>query len=73
MAGFIGAKNEHLVLVNYLFAETQMSMSVLLLVTFLLGFVVCLIIFVSTLLRLKWRVNTLERKNKKLTQAKIAE
>ena len=67
VAGFIGSQNSHLVLINYILAETEMRMSVLLAVTFSLGVIFSVLLIVGTLLRLKWRIRKLERKNKKLS------
>lgn len=64
---FIGAQNNHLVLINYLLAETQIRMSVLLALCFSLGAAMTLILLSLYILRLKWKVNSLERKNKKLS------
>ena len=69
IAGFIGSQNGHLVFINYILAETEMRMSVLLAVTFCSGIIFSVLIFMSYILRLKWRVSSLERKNKKLSQS----
>jgi len=68
IAGFIGSQNSHLVPVNYILAETEMRMSVLLAVTFSLGVIFSVLLVISYILRLKWRISSLERKNKKLSQ-----
>jgi putative membrane protein len=68
VAGFIGSQNSHLVLINYILAETEMRMSVLLAVTFFIGVIFSVLIFIGYILRLKWRISSLERKNKKLSQ-----
>jgi putative membrane protein len=68
VAGFIGSQNSHLVMINYILAETEMRMSVLLAVTFSLGVIFSSILVIGYILRLKWRVSSLERKNKKLSQ-----
>lgn len=67
VAGFIGSQNSHLVSVNYILAETDLRMSVLLAVTFSLGIIFAVILILGYILRLKWRINSLERKNKKLS------
>jgi putative membrane protein len=67
VAGFIGSQNSHLVLINYILAETEMRMSVLLAVTFSLGIVFSCLLVIGYILRLKWRISSLERKNKKLS------
>lgn len=71
IAGFIGAQNSHFVSVNYLVNDInhQVKMSFVLTASFVLGLVVCFILYSAYVLRLKWRINSLERKNKKLSQA----
>ncbi|MCF2947030.1 LapA family protein [Paraglaciecola aquimarina] len=71
IAGFVGSQNSHLVSVNYLINDftTQIKMSYILAVSFSLGFLVCFILILAYLLKLKWRISSLERKNKKLSQA----
>jgi putative membrane protein len=71
IAGFIGAQNSHFVSVNYLVNDInhQVKMSFVLAASFVLGFVVCFILYTAYVLRLKWRINSLARKNKKLSQA----
>ncbi|GAC18305.1 LapA family protein [Paraglaciecola arctica] len=68
VAGFIGSQNSHLISINYILAETEMRMSVLLAVTFSLGVIFSVILIIGYILRLKWRISSLERKNKKLSQ-----
>jgi putative membrane protein len=69
VAGFIGSQNSHLVPINYILAETEMRMSVLLAVTFFLGVISSVLLIIGYVLRLKWRVSSLERKNKKLSHS----
>jgi putative membrane protein len=66
--GFIGSQNPHLVSVNYILAQTDVRMSVLLAVTFSLGVILSVSFIIGYILRLKWRISVLERKNKKLSQ-----
>ena len=66
-AGFIGSQNSHSVLINYILAETEMRMSVLLAVTFSLGVLFSALLIIGYILRLKWRIRSLQRKNKKLS------
>jgi putative membrane protein len=68
VAFFIGSQNSHLVPINYILAETEMRMSVLLAVTFSLGVIFSVLLIIGYILRLKWRISSLERKNKKLSQ-----
>ena len=67
IAGFIGSQNSHIFPINYILAETEIRVSVLLAVTFFLGVIFSVLLIVGTLLRLKWRIRNLERKNKKLS------
>ena len=71
IAGFVGAQNSHLVSVNYLINDvnSQIKMSYVLGVSFVLGFAFCFILYSVYALRLKWKVASLSRKNKKLSQA----
>ena len=69
VSGFIGSQNSHIVAINYILAETEMRMSILLAITFVLGILFTVILISGYILRLKWQVKSLERKNKKLTQA----
>ena len=70
IAGFVGSQNGHLVSVNYLINDfsSQVKMSFVLGITFILGFSVCFILSTVYVFRLKWRITSLERKNKKLSQ-----
>ena len=67
IAGFVGSQNSHVVLINYIFAETKIRLSILLAVIFSLGIIFSFLLTIGTILRLKWRISSLERKNKKLS------
>jgi putative membrane protein len=67
IAGFVGSQNSHIVSINYIFAETKIRLSILLAVIFSLGIIFSFLLTISTILRLKWRISSLERKNKKLS------
>ena len=67
IAGFIGSQNSHIVSINYILAETEIRFSVLLAVIFSLGVIFSVLLIFGTILRLKWRIRNLERKNKKLS------
>ena len=69
VAGFIGSQNGHLVMVNYLVAVSEVRVSVLMALSLLLGVLLTLIALSWYFLRLKWRIRSLERQHKKLTQA----
>ncbi|KXI28939.1 lipopolysaccharide assembly protein LapA domain-containing protein [Paraglaciecola hydrolytica] len=68
LAGFLGSHNSAIVRVNYLIAETDVKMSILLGLTFLVGFIFSLVLLLPYVLRLKWQINMLNRKQKKLAQ-----
>ena len=68
IGGFIGSQNTHSVTVNYLIAQSDMRVSVLMLVVFLCGAALSTIVFLLYTLRLKWRVASLERQLKKSTR-----
>ena len=67
IAGFIGSQNSHTVSINYILAETEIRLSVLLAVTFSIGVTFSVLLFIGYILRLKWRISSLERTNKKLS------
>jgi putative membrane protein len=67
IAGFVGSQNSHIVSINYIFAETKIRLSTLLAVIFSLGIIFSFLLTIGTILRLKWRISSLERKNKKLS------
>jgi putative membrane protein len=67
IAGFVGSQNSHIVSINYIFAETKIRLSILLAVIFSLGIIFSFLLTIGTILRLKWRIGSLERKNKKLS------
>jgi putative membrane protein len=67
IAGFVGSQNSHIVSINYIFAETKIRLSILLAVIFSLGIIFSFLLTIGTILRLKWRISSLERKNKKLS------
>lgn len=67
LAILVGAQNDQLVVVNYLIAQSELRLSVLMAVMFLLGVVISLCIISVFWLRLKWKLRQLERKQKLLT------
>ncbi|MFT5676278.1 MAG: putative membrane protein [Paraglaciecola sp.] len=70
--GFVGSQNGHLVTVNYLIAESEMRVSVLMAIAFILGVFFTLLTLSWYIFRLKWRIVRLERQHKKLTQIEKA-
>ena len=67
-AGFVGSQNGHLVTVNYLIAESEMRVSVLMALVLTMGVFLTLFILSWYIFRLKWRITRLERQHKKSTQ-----
>ena len=70
--GFVGSQNGHLVTVNYIIAESEMRVSVLMAVTLVLGICLTLLLLSWYIFRLKWRITRLERQHKKSTQIEKA-
>lgn len=72
VGGFIGSQNTHSVMVNYLIAQSELRVSLLMLIVFLCGVFVSIIMFSLYVLRLKWRVLSLERQLKKSNRVESA-
>jgi putative membrane protein len=70
--GFVGSQNGHLVTVNYLIAESEMRVSVLMAVVLVLGALLALLTLSWYIFRLNWRITRLERQHKKLTKVEKA-
>jgi putative membrane protein len=66
IGGFVGSQNTHSVMVNYLVAQGELRVSVLMLVMLLLGVAISAMLFTSYILRLKWRIHSLQRQHKKV-------
>lgn len=66
VGGFVGSQNTHSVMVNYLVAQGELRVSVLMLVMLLVGVAISAMLFASYILRLKWRILRLQRQHKKL-------
>ena len=66
IGGFVGSQNTHSVMVNYLVAQGELRVSVLMLVMLLVGAAIAAMLFASYILRLKWRIHSLQRQHKKL-------
>lgn len=71
VAGFIGSQNSHLVSINYILAETEVRMSILLAITFSLGVLLSIVLLSGYILSLKWRLSSCQRKNKQLAAPTI--
>lgn len=72
IGGFVGSQNTHSVMVNYLLAEGEMRVSVLMLVMLLVGIIISALVFATYILRLKWRILSLQRQHKKLVRVEKA-
>ncbi|QHJ10599.1 Lipopolysaccharide assembly protein A [Paraglaciecola mesophila] len=72
VGGFIGSQNTHSVMVNYLIAQSELRVSLLMLIVFLCGVFFSIIVFSLYILRLKWRVVSLERQLKKSNRVESA-
>ena len=70
VAMVLGAKNDQLVTVNYLLAQAELRLSVLLVIMLLIGVVLSLSIFSLYWIKLRWRIRHLERKQKSISQIK---
>jgi putative membrane protein len=65
IGGFVGSQNTHSVMVNYLVAQGELRVSVLMLVMLLIGAAISAVLFTSYILRLKWWIHSLQRQHKK--------
>ncbi len=66
VAGMLGAKNDQLVVFDYLLNTIEMRLSMLLVAFFTVGVILSSLIFSLIWMRLKWRIGSLERQNKNL-------
>lgn len=66
VAGMLGAKNDQLVVFDYLLNTIEMRLSMLLVAFFTVGVILSSLIFSLVWMRLKWRIGSLERQNKNL-------
>lgn len=64
----LGTQNPQVVNFNYLIAQSELSLSVLLSIFLLLGFVIASLAFAWSYLHYKWHLVAERRKNRKLTQ-----
>lgn len=69
VAGLLGAKNEQLVMFDYLLADLQIRLSLLLALFFAAGTVLSGLLFCLVWLKMKWRIAKLERTHKTHTNA----
>ncbi|WP_416308408.1 LapA family protein [Neptunicella sp. SCSIO 80796] len=64
----VGAQNEQLVSVNYIIAATQMHLSTVIALCIFIGIVICLILCLGYILRLKWKVTRLHKQLARLNK-----
>jgi len=64
-AAALGSKNQQLININYLLAETEIRLSTLLAIAFLLGFITAAVFSGMLYLQLKIKNSSLRRLNKK--------
>ena len=66
IAGMLGAKNDQLVVFDYLLNTFEMRLSMLLVAFFSVGVILSSLVFSLVWMRLKWRIGSLERQTKNL-------
>lgn len=68
VAGLLGAKNEQLVTFDYLLADIELSLSLLLAAFFAVGVLLSSLVFSLIWLKLKWRIGRLQRQKTAVNQ-----
>jgi len=66
IAGMLGAKNDQLIVFDYLLDTIEMRLSMLLVAFFSVGVILSSLVFSLVWMRLKWRIGSLERQTKNL-------
>lgn len=69
VTGMLGAKNDQLIVFDYLLNTIEMRLSMLLVAFFAVGVILSSLVFSLIWTRLKWRIGSLERQSKNLTKA----
>lgn len=64
----VGSQNDQLVTVNYLIAQTEMRLSTLMSIMLALGVLFTLLLVSLHVMRLKWRLNRLQKQQNKSLQ-----
>lgn len=68
VAGMLGAKNDQLIVFDYLLNTIEMRLSMLLVAFFSVGVILSSLVFSLVWMRLKWRIGSLERQTKNLSK-----
>ena len=67
IAVIIGSRNQELVTINYLIAQSELRQSTLMAIVFSLGVVIGMLTFFSSWLKLTWKVKSLRNHLKRLS------
>jgi len=67
IAVIIGSRNQELVTINYLIAQSELRQSTLMAIVFSLGVVIGMLTFFSSWLKLTWKVKGLRNQLKRLS------
>ncbi|MEN8778664.1 MAG: LapA family protein [Glaciecola sp.] len=67
IAVIIGSRNQELVTINYLIAQSELRQSTLMAIVFSLGVVIGMLTFFSSWLKLTWKVKSLRNQLKRLS------
>ena len=67
IAVIIGSRNQELVTINYLIAQSELRQSTLMAIVFSLGVVIGMLNFFSSWLKLTWKVKSLRNQLKRLS------
>ena len=68
VTGMLGAKNDQLIVFDYLLNTIEMRLSMLLVAFFSVGVALSTLVFSLVWMRLKWRIGSLERQTKNFTK-----
>ncbi|GAA6185971.1 LapA family protein [Aliiglaciecola sp. NS0011-25] len=64
VASLLGAKNDQAVMFDYLMGSMEMRLSILLMSFFAAGVIFSSLVFTLVWLKLKWRINRLQKRNR---------
>ncbi|MBU2876410.1 MULTISPECIES: lipopolysaccharide assembly protein LapA domain-containing protein [Aliiglaciecola] len=64
VASLLGAKNDQAVMFDYLMGTMEMRLSILLMSFFAAGVIFSSLVFTLVWLKLKWRINRLQKRNR---------
>ena len=71
IAILLGAQNDQIISVNYLIAQTELRLSVLMAIMLVIGIGLSWIIFSLVWAKMKWRIRQLERKHQTHTSTEL--